>query len=233
MTVHGQTHCTAQMCRPRCARVPRPGADVPAQPFPLGAGGALSPSARALHAHAPGQSLPQGLAAGYSRMHAQPAPPPLGSPGAGGAFGVGGGGGALGYTEWLAGGADGVTVLANVLNERCPAFTRSLFACPLAFPRRASAPARSLPAVHASEHHRSIPRSLLIPRLSRTGRIAWAWITPSTCPEDCPRAHFPNFPCSVACEDIESTMKTNFPVPNFCYVSVSIQECSVHSFWSQ
>jgi Zinc finger C-x8-C-x5-C-x3-H type (and similar) len=36
----------------------------------------LSPSARALQAHAPGQSLPQGLAAGYSRIHALP--PPLG-----------------------------------------------------------------------------------------------------------------------------------------------------------
>ncbi|TFK46765.1 hypothetical protein OE88DRAFT_1666972 [Heliocybe sulcata] len=43
----------------------------------LGAAGAgseaaFSPSARALQAHAPGQSLPQGLAAGYSRMHARP-----------------------------------------------------------------------------------------------------------------------------------------------------------------
>ncbi|KAN0125919.1 hypothetical protein V8E52_001126 [Russula decolorans] len=36
---------------------------------------ALSPSARALQAHAPGQSLPQGLAAGYSRIHALPPPP--------------------------------------------------------------------------------------------------------------------------------------------------------------
>jgi RNA-binding, Nab2-type zinc finger len=33
---------------------------------------ALSPSTRALQAHAPGQSLPQGLAAGYSRIHALP-----------------------------------------------------------------------------------------------------------------------------------------------------------------
>ena len=32
----------------------------------------LSPSARALQSHAPGQSLPQGLAAGYSRIHLQP-----------------------------------------------------------------------------------------------------------------------------------------------------------------
>ncbi|KAJ7060876.1 hypothetical protein C8F01DRAFT_1025376, partial [Mycena amicta] len=37
---------------------------------------ALSPSSRALQAHAPGQSLPQGLAAGYSRIHALP---PVGS----------------------------------------------------------------------------------------------------------------------------------------------------------
>ncbi len=33
----------------------------------------FSPSTRALQAHAPGQSLPQGLAAGYSRIHLQPA----------------------------------------------------------------------------------------------------------------------------------------------------------------
>ncbi|KLO13716.1 hypothetical protein SCHPADRAFT_852122 [Schizopora paradoxa] len=32
----------------------------------------FSPSTRALQAHAPGQSLPQGLAAGYSRIHLQP-----------------------------------------------------------------------------------------------------------------------------------------------------------------
>ncbi|KAF7967388.1 hypothetical protein HWV62_34435 [Athelia sp. TMB] len=41
---------------------------------------ALSPSSRALQAHAPGQSLPQGLAAGYSRIHALPPPPNLPSP---------------------------------------------------------------------------------------------------------------------------------------------------------
>ena len=44
----------------------------------------LSPSARALQSHAPGQSLPQGLAAGYSRIHALP--PALPSPGLGGSF---------------------------------------------------------------------------------------------------------------------------------------------------
>ena len=41
---------------------------------------ALSPSTRALQAHAPGQSLPQGLAAGYSRIHALPPPPSVASP---------------------------------------------------------------------------------------------------------------------------------------------------------
>jgi hypothetical protein len=41
---------------------------------------ALSPSTRALQAHAPGQSLPQGLAAGYSRIHALPPPPSVVSP---------------------------------------------------------------------------------------------------------------------------------------------------------
>ncbi|KAI0071866.1 hypothetical protein K474DRAFT_1668499 [Panus rudis PR-1116 ss-1] len=41
---------------------------------------ALSPSALALQSHAPGQSLPQGLAAGYSRIHALP-PPVIASPG--------------------------------------------------------------------------------------------------------------------------------------------------------
>lgn len=48
---------------------------------------ALSPSARALQAHAPGQSLPQGLAAGYSRIHALPPPPTIPSPSTSSAFG--------------------------------------------------------------------------------------------------------------------------------------------------
>lgn len=39
---------------------------------PLTAPTLLSPSSRALQSHAPGQSLPQGLAAGYSRIHALP-----------------------------------------------------------------------------------------------------------------------------------------------------------------
>ena len=47
---------------------------------------ALSPSARALQAHAPGQSLPQGLAAGYSRIHALPPPPGVPSPAASNTF---------------------------------------------------------------------------------------------------------------------------------------------------
>jgi hypothetical protein len=46
----------------------------------------LSPSARALQAHAPGQSLPQGLAAGYSRIHALPPPPAVPSPAASSTF---------------------------------------------------------------------------------------------------------------------------------------------------
>jgi len=44
----------------------------------------LSPNTRALQAHAPGQSLPQGLAAGYSRIHALPPLANLTSPNAGG-----------------------------------------------------------------------------------------------------------------------------------------------------
>ncbi|KAL1741059.1 hypothetical protein HDZ31DRAFT_67297 [Schizophyllum fasciatum] len=47
----------------------------------------MSPSTRALQAHAPGQSLPQGLAAGYSRIHALPPPLPLASP-SGSTFGA-------------------------------------------------------------------------------------------------------------------------------------------------
>ncbi|KDR80477.1 hypothetical protein GALMADRAFT_61855 [Galerina marginata CBS 339.88] len=43
----------------------------------------LSPNARALQQHAPGQSLPQGLAAGYSRIHALP---PMASPPTSGSF---------------------------------------------------------------------------------------------------------------------------------------------------
>ncbi|OCH86969.1 hypothetical protein OBBRIDRAFT_187487 [Obba rivulosa] len=49
---------------------------------------AVSPSVRALQAHAPGQSLPQGLAAGYSRIHALP-PPVIPSPSTSGTFNIG------------------------------------------------------------------------------------------------------------------------------------------------
>lgn len=55
----------------------------------LGLGEATSPSFRALQSHAPGQSLPQGLAAGYSRIHALPV---TGSPSSLGGSSVGGGG---------------------------------------------------------------------------------------------------------------------------------------------
>ncbi|KAI0319849.1 hypothetical protein OF83DRAFT_1054251 [Amylostereum chailletii] len=49
---------------------------------------ALSPSALALQSHAPGQSLPQGLAAGYSRIHALPPPPLIPSPSSSSVFGA-------------------------------------------------------------------------------------------------------------------------------------------------
>lgn len=48
------------------------------------------PRIRAWQAHAPGQSLPQGLAAGYSRIHALP-PPVIASPSTPGAFSQAGG----------------------------------------------------------------------------------------------------------------------------------------------
>lgn len=57
---------------------------------------AISPSARALQAHAPGQSLPQGLAAGYSRIHALPPLPNLPSPAFNGVGSPGTGGGVSG-----------------------------------------------------------------------------------------------------------------------------------------
>ncbi|KAF8961719.1 hypothetical protein BDZ97DRAFT_1921048 [Flammula alnicola] len=53
---------------------------------PLLAPHLLSPSARALQAHAPGQSLPQGLAAGYSRIHALPPLTNIASPPTSGSF---------------------------------------------------------------------------------------------------------------------------------------------------
>ncbi|KZV61331.1 hypothetical protein PENSPDRAFT_619205 [Peniophora sp. CONT] len=66
-------------------------------PYALGARGGpgglhdqqdlASPSAHVLQMHAPGQSLPQGLAAGYSRIHALPPPPVIPSPSASSALG--------------------------------------------------------------------------------------------------------------------------------------------------
>jgi hypothetical protein len=53
---------------------------------PLLAPHLLSPNARALQAHAPGQSLPQGLAAGYSRIHALPPLTNIASPPTSGPF---------------------------------------------------------------------------------------------------------------------------------------------------
>ncbi|KAF8438058.1 hypothetical protein L210DRAFT_3545344 [Boletus edulis BED1] len=64
-------------------RTPNNGASIG-----LGLGEATSPSFRALQSHAPGQSLPQGLAAGYSRIHAIPL---TGSPSSLGGSSVGGG----------------------------------------------------------------------------------------------------------------------------------------------
>ena len=59
----------------------------------------LSPNSRALQAHAPGQSLPQGLAAGYSRIHLQP--PTAFSPGSHGALSDGVSGASPGSgTDW-------------------------------------------------------------------------------------------------------------------------------------
>ncbi|TFK19919.1 hypothetical protein FA15DRAFT_708549 [Coprinopsis marcescibilis] len=54
----------------------------------------LSPSTRALQAHAPGQSLPQGLAAGLSRIHALP-PMNIISPGTPGSAFMGGASGSV------------------------------------------------------------------------------------------------------------------------------------------
>ncbi|KAJ2920078.1 hypothetical protein MD484_g300, partial [Candolleomyces efflorescens] len=90
----------------------------------------LSPSTRALQSHAPGQSLPQGLAAGLSRIHALP---PVGpSPGASGLSlsgtpgsylgGAGGGGGSVGtnhlhhlgpYGDWQSNAAAAQAALSS------------------------------------------------------------------------------------------------------------------------
>ncbi|KAF8320315.1 hypothetical protein DL93DRAFT_1831198 [Clavulina sp. PMI_390] len=74
---------------------------------------ALSPTTRALRAHEPGQSLPQGLAAGLSRLHLVPAanpisPPATGSPGMSASIMSNGGGNGgfanqqSAYGSWLA-----------------------------------------------------------------------------------------------------------------------------------
>lgn len=59
---------------------------------PLAMPSVLSPSTRALQSHAPGQSLPQGLAAGLSRIHAMPLTNIVspGTPGSSSALGNGG-----------------------------------------------------------------------------------------------------------------------------------------------
>lgn len=69
-------------------RRPIPGTTDPFVPEADDRRSALSPSTRALQAHAPGQSLPQGLAAGYSRIHALP-PPVIPSPSPSAAFSPG------------------------------------------------------------------------------------------------------------------------------------------------
>ena len=72
----------------------------------LNAQTALSPSTRAFQSHAPGQSLPQGLAAGYPSIHALLPPPNIGSsPSFSGGVGsrgspVGGGSPGSGGLEW-------------------------------------------------------------------------------------------------------------------------------------
>jgi hypothetical protein len=87
--------------------------------------------------------------------------------------------------------------------------TTCLYSLGLRSPSRLSlsalCPARTFnAAVHPSERCCLLPRSPLIALSSRTCRITWDWITPSICPEDCPRANLANLPCSVACEDIKS-----------------------------
>lgn len=62
--------------------------NIQAQPSAQQENFVMSPSTRALQAHAPGQSLPQGLAAGYSRIHALPPPLPLASPSGSTTFGA-------------------------------------------------------------------------------------------------------------------------------------------------
>ena len=65
----------------------------------------ISPSSRALQAHTPGQSLPQGLAAGYSRIHALPPVTNTFSPPTSGSFVTGSSSGAASgheapFSDW-------------------------------------------------------------------------------------------------------------------------------------
>ncbi|KAF8068613.1 hypothetical protein FPV67DRAFT_1448525 [Lyophyllum atratum] len=82
LTQHQHLHLHPQ---PHTAR-PIPSNPASNNPNPDEGSHLLSPGARALQSHAPGQSLPQGLAAGYSRIHALP---PLASPGSASIFGGG------------------------------------------------------------------------------------------------------------------------------------------------
>lgn len=113
-------------------RRPIPGAADPFTTEPDDRRSALSPSTRALQAHAPGQSLPQGLAAGYSRIHALP-PPVIPSPSTSAAFSPGRTGGfspgakGLGHLsnpsgEWHGGspGASNVSEVALSASQRPP-----------------------------------------------------------------------------------------------------------------
>ena len=73
-----------------------------------------SPSARALQAHAPGQSLPQGLAAGLSRIHALPPLPSLTSPSTSVSTDVGGGVSISGpYGEWKGSGSPAPNIIGG------------------------------------------------------------------------------------------------------------------------
>ncbi|KAJ7665882.1 hypothetical protein DFH06DRAFT_261959 [Mycena polygramma] len=83
----------------------------------------LSPNARALQAHAPGQSLPQGLAAGYSRIHAlPPLPPTAGSPSPA-AFGTspGYGGGSRDWATMSTGSISGSPGFLSFMSSTKPA----------------------------------------------------------------------------------------------------------------
>ena len=86
-----------------------PGRPVPSAAPGLGAAPGLpeqplSPASRALQAHIPGQSLPQGLAAGFSRIHLRPTSNAAFSPGSGSGSAAGslmGNGGESMNAEWM------------------------------------------------------------------------------------------------------------------------------------